>query len=94
MSTSPSPSISIRVNGVEVVIDPMTLTLREQQQVKGALAKLDYPADENDMLAATIWVIMRRQDTSLTFDDVCGAITLADIAAAAPTTSDPSDPEA
>lgn len=71
----------IRVAGNEVVIDASTLTMRERQTMKAALGKLDEP-DDLDATVASIWIVMRRDDPTLTFEEVCDSITLADIGAA------------
>ena len=80
------------VNGVPVTIDQRTLTMSERQAVKRELAKLDYEADDLDALCATIWVVMRRTDTALTFTDVCDSLTLESLTEA--TEGDPTSPEA
>jgi hypothetical protein len=91
-----SSVVTIVVNGETVIVDPNTLTMRERQQIKSALAKLDYPADDMDALVATIWAVMRRSDPRLTFDDVCGSITTADLNAieTSSTNKDDDSPEA
>jgi hypothetical protein len=71
--------VTINVNGVPVLIDQRTLTMRERQQVKSELHKLDYPADQMDMLMGAIWVVMRRTDPTLTFAEVCESITVGDL---------------
>lgn len=75
-------TIMLKVNGKEVVIDPRTLTGKERQRMKLTLAALDYTADDDDALYATIWVVMTRTDPTLTFDAVLDAVTIGDIESA------------
>jgi len=82
------PVAVIRVAGQEVTIDQRTMTMRERQAMRAALATVAEP-DDLDALCATIWVVMRRDDPSLTFESVCDSITLADLADA--TTVEPGD---
>lgn len=76
------PVAVIRVAGQEVVIDQRTMTMRERQAMRSALATVGDP-DDLDALCATIWIVMRRDDPALTFEAVCESITLADLADAA-----------
>lgn len=92
-------AIRLRVNGAEVIVDPMTLTGRERQQVRAALAKvkaeLGVEADENDGMIAAIWVVLRRTDPSLTFEEVLDSVTMRDLMSAERVASDEDDsPEA
>jgi hypothetical protein len=73
------PVAVIRVAGQEVVIDQRTMTMRERQAMRAALATVA-EHDDLDALCAAIWVVMRRDDPTLTFDDVCESITIADLA--------------
>jgi hypothetical protein len=78
-----------------VVCDPNTMTLMERRHVKVELGKLGYEPDETDMLAAAIWIAMRRDDASVTFDEVCESITfeqLTDPDLVAPDQQDAADP--
>lgn len=77
-----SDLVTIKVNGEAVLIDQRTLTMRERQQVKGELHKLDYPADEMDMLMGAIWIVMRRSDPTLKYVEVCESITVQDLSEA------------
>jgi hypothetical protein len=77
---SATPILALMVNDEQVTIDQRTLTMKERQVMKAALAKLDYEPDDMDALTATIWVVMRRTDPALTFDEVCEAITLESLA--------------
>lgn len=87
-----APVVAIRVAGRDVVIDQRTLTIRERQAMRGAMASLDDP-DDLDALTATIWVVLRRDEPSLTFEDVCDSLTIGDLADAAEAQPDESDPE-
>lgn len=83
-ATPEMQAIRIRVNGEEVIVDPMTLTGRERQLIRGALAKLDVEADANDGMFAAIWVVLRRTDSELTFDEVLDSVTMGDLMSASP----------
>src|SRR5688572_22182786 len=96
--TSGVPLMTITVNGQVVTIDQRTLTMRERQAVKTELAKLPYyvpgtDPDDMDALAATIWVVMRRDDAALTFEEVCESITIATLEEAEAVEADPLSPE-
>lgn len=80
--TKVSNVMKIVVNGEDVFVDPGTLTGTERQLMKRALAGLGYEPDGQDALYASIWVVMRRSDPALTFEDVCDAITFNDLGAA------------
>ena len=58
-----------------VICDPHTMTLMERRLVKVELGKLGYEPDETDMLGASIWVALRRDDPTVTFDEVCESLT-------------------
>lgn len=77
--TSANDLVTIKVNGEPVVIDQRTLTMRERQQIKAELHKLDYPADDMDALMGAIWVVMRRSDPTLKYAEVCESITVGDL---------------
>ena len=63
----------------EVHVDPRSLTLMERRLIKQQLATLGYEADEVDVLAGSIWVVMRREDAAITYDEVCEAIQFEDL---------------
>ncbi len=69
-------AVTITVNGRRVYIEPETLTMKERQLLKREMAQLGYDPDETDILMATIWVVMKRDDAELTFDEVCESITV------------------
>jgi len=82
---APAPLVTIMVNGAPVTVDQGTLTMRERQQVRAEMHKLTKAGcdpDELDNLAGVIWVVMRRDDPSLTFDDVCDALDMDDLMSA------------
>ncbi len=78
--TKVSNVMKIVVNGEDVFIDPATLTGTERQLMKRALAGLGYEPDGTDALYASIWVVMRRTDPALTFENVCDAVTFSVLA--------------
>lgn len=79
-----SPVVKVTVNGEDIVLDAATLTGTERQMMKRSMANLGYPADEEDAFYTLIWVVMRRSDSSLTFANVCDAVTLTDVGTAVP----------
>lgn len=76
------PSVTVKVDGVPVSVDPLTLSMRERQMVNKAVAGLGYPADEMDLLTGAIWVTLRRTRPDLTYEEVCDSLTMADLMAA------------
>lgn len=92
IQSTASPLLTLMVNGEPVTVDQRSLTMSERQAVKRELAKLEYETDELDVLTATIWVVMRRTDSALTFAEVCDGITL-DSLSTATTDVDESSPE-
>jgi hypothetical protein len=74
--------VQVRVNGQVVTVDARTLTIGERQAMKRELAQLGYEPDDLDALCATIWVVMHRDDASLTFAEVCDSLTLEDLSEA------------
>jgi len=80
--TSSADLVTIKVNGDPVVIDQRTLTMRERQQIKAELHKLDYPADDMDALMGAVWIVMRRSDPTLKYVEVCESITVGDLSEA------------
>ena len=92
IQSATSPVVTLNVNGSPVTIDQRTLTMSERQAVKREIAKLDYESDDLDVLCATIWVVMRRDDPALTFVDVCDSLTLESLSEAT-VDGDPTSPE-
>jgi hypothetical protein len=86
-------AIQLKVNGEVVVIDPRTLTGRERQKMKRAIAAIDYEPDDADALYITIWIVMSRTDPNLTLDEVLDAVTIGDLERAETASGDDS-PEA
>jgi len=91
-----SEAVRVLVNGEAVVVDPSTLTGRERQLMKRALAtSIEGEPDALDGLYAGLWVTMRRTDETLTFDEVLDAVTIGDLNAAEKVASgDDDSPEA
>lgn len=78
----------VKVNGEVVEVDHGTFTLAERRASRVAVAKLsegdDLAPDEADALAALLWVVLRRSDADLAFEDVLESVTLSDLADAEP----------
>lgn len=89
------PVVKIVIDGEPVIVDPATFTGRERQLMKIELTKLGYSPDEEDMLYAAIWIVMRRTEPATKFADVLDSVTLGDLADAEKVGSDEDDsPEA
>lgn len=71
--------MKVAIDGQELIVDVRTLTGRDRRLMKAELAKLDYPADDEDFLYAAIWVVLRRSRPDVTFDEVLDAVTLGDL---------------
>ena len=89
--------LTITFEGRALVIDPRTFTMAEQRRMRGALhaanAEFGIEPDEMDFIAACVWTVARRDDVTLTFDEVSESLTIADITAAKQSTPDADDPE-
>ena len=88
------PTVTILVNGTPITVDQRTLTMRERQQVRaemGKLAKQGIEPDELDNLAGVIWIVMRRDDQSLTYEQVCESFDMGDLLDAETATADEVD---
>jgi hypothetical protein len=73
------PAFAIKVNGAVVNVDPKTLTMIERRKVRAALRAAGALDDDMEALCATIWVVMLRDDPSLEYDDVAGALSMGDL---------------
>ena len=71
--------LAIEVNGERVTIDARVMTMRERVLLRAELAKLPVEADEMDWTVGAVWIAMRRNDETLTFDDVLDSVTLGDV---------------
>lgn len=76
----------VTVNGDTVEVDQRTFTLAERRASRVALLAQsngdDLAPDETDAIAALVWTVLRRSDKELTLDDVCGSLTVGDLAGA------------
>jgi hypothetical protein len=72
---------TVRIHGEEIVVDAATLTMAEKQAGRKALHGLGYPPDDDDRFMAVLWVVMRRSNPKLSFDELCESITEADVEA-------------
>jgi hypothetical protein len=89
------PVVKVMVNGEPVVVNAATFTGRERQLMKKELAGLGYEADGEDAMYAAIWVVMRRNDPTLSMGDVLDSVTSGDFADAETVGEDADDsPEA
>jgi hypothetical protein len=71
--------LTITVNGNDLSIDPAAMSLRERQQMRAQLAKLEVDADWMDQIAGQVWIAMRRDDPAVTFDEVLDALDVGDV---------------
>ena len=62
-----------------LLVDMTTFSLWENSQVQSALAKLDYTATDVDQIAAAAWMVARRVDNAITFEEIQRAITFQDV---------------
>lgn len=76
---APERLIVIEVNGETLTIDNRSMTMRERQVLRAELAKLPVEADQQDWVAGAVWIAMRRNDPTITFDDVCDSLTVGDV---------------
>lgn len=71
------PTVTLTLDGQEIVIDAATSTLRERWQAKEALRSAGMPIDDSElMLGATIWVVSKRTLADLTLDEVLDSVTV------------------
>lgn len=70
--------IAVEINGERLVIDNRAMTIRERQLVRHELAAITNP-DRMDWIAGAVWIARRRTDPTVTYDDVCEALTIGDI---------------
>lgn len=72
--------LKVTLNGVEVVIDPRTLTMRERQLIRSEIAKmvkeLGIESDDQDILCGTVWAVVRRTDPTISFGEVADQMTI------------------
>ena len=72
----------VTVNGTPYAVDVNRLTLREKAAISAELRKLKLdPTDPELMNAGAIWSFVRRDDPTLTLDDVLDGVSLGDMAA-------------
>ena len=72
-------ALNVTVNGVTHVIDARTFTIRENYARKRVLQDNDLPTDDNLLTAAaSVWVVLRREDPDVTLDSVLDAMTVGD----------------
>jgi len=89
-----------KVNGEEILVDHATFTMRERRASRLALLGLmddGLGNDEADTMAALLWVVLHRNDDTITFDEVYDSLDLGVLAEAeqnADTSADDADPEA
>lgn len=71
--------LAIEVNGQPVTIDVRAMSMRERVLLRSELAKLPVEADEMDFRVGAVWIALRRDDESLSFDEVLGSVTVGDM---------------
>lgn len=94
------PAFTVRVDDVDIVVDSRTFTMREHRLRRRELTRIsvedDLVPDDADVVAASIWVVLRRTDPDLAFDDVLESLEYGAMVDRAPVDVDAeaSDPEA
>jgi hypothetical protein len=94
------PPFTVKVNGDELLVDSRTFTMKEHRLRRRELTRIsvedDLVPDDADIMAASIWVVLRRSDPDLTFDDVLNSLSFGDMADRQPAGDEmrASDPEA
>lgn len=85
-------AIRIEIDGVEVIVDAASATIRERWHAKEALRAENLPTDDDELLmGAVIWVMARRSIPDITLADVLDGVTLGALMDGAQ--GDPDSPE-
>lgn len=71
--------LAVEVDGERYTIDSRAFTIGEKQLMKRELSRLGYEADDIDWIAASVWIIRRREDRQLSFADAMESMTIGDI---------------
>ena len=97
------PPFEIAANGTIILVDHASFTLNERRMSRVALTELQATdnliVDTADVVAALIWVVLRRTQPDIEFSEVYDGLTLGAVAEAVAAPSDPhptpeaSDPE-
>lgn len=85
-------ALSVQFRKTTIVVDIATLSMVERQHRRKLLADVFEP-DEYDRMAATAWVILRRHDQSVSWEDFQAEMTTGAFDAMTPV-EEPDDPEA
>ena len=86
--------MAIEVNGEKITVDVRSMSMRERSVLRAALAQLPVEPDEVDWTVGAVWIAMRRNDPTLTFDDVLDAVTVGDVLDREPVEAEADSPEA
>jgi hypothetical protein len=90
------PPFAITVNGEQVIVDSSTFSLREHRTRRRELTRIsieeDLVVEATDVVAASIWTVLRRADPTLTIEDVYDAVTLGEARDAIDSPVNPDDP--
>lgn len=80
------PPFQVEIDGVTHVVDHGSFAMRDRRAMRVALSKLTAEdgllPDEADVMAAALWIVLRRGDESLDFDAVYDAYDLSVYASA------------
>jgi hypothetical protein len=72
------PAFTVIVNGDELLVDSRTFTMKEHRLRRRELTRIsvedDLVPDDADIVATSIWIVLRRSDPDLAFDDVLDSL--------------------
>lgn len=75
------PVLRFKLDGVEHLVDPNTLTIREQYLARKVIDDHGFPVSAQFVSAGMAWVVVRRSLPDVTFDQIIDSVTLADLSA-------------
>lgn len=92
------PPFTVRVDGEDLLVDSRTFTMKEHRLRRRELTRIsvedDLQPDDADVIAVSVWVVLRRTQPGLPLDDVLEALSYGDLVDRQPVTGEGSDPEA
>lgn len=94
VKSSTAKLMVIELDGKRLTVDNSVMTLRERQLLRAEILKLPAEADWMDWTAGGVWIALRRDDPTITFDEVCDSLTVGDISDLEMVEPEADDPEA
>jgi hypothetical protein len=73
-----SSALVFMIDGRRVLADARTMTFIERQTYRRKLAELFEP-DDIDAVVGVLWITMRREEPTLSWEDVADRITVGDV---------------